>query len=199
MRRATAFLTAILAVAATSTSGQDAADRPILVPLGDRDKIVELMSQYAGESWVGRGQSRASFDDPLEEASCRVDATFDAATATLTNSGRCATTARAVNVDGDVTVTDEGELTGGYFGRFERAELLSSAGFVHEDGFVVEASYRAEIRREIQEIGVKISASRPVLRADGRMAFALLVELIDQETGEFVPFSILEFSRVLRD
>lgn len=193
MRLATAGLVAGLAIAAIPTMAQD---EPVLIPLADRDQVVELLSLYAGEHWVGRGQSRSDFDDPLEEASCRVDAVFDPATATLTNDGRCATTARAIDVDGNVTVTEAGELTGGYFSRFEQAELLSSSGFVHEQGFVVEASYRAEIRREIQNIDVRISAGLPVLRDDGRFAFALLVEVRNQETQEFVPFSILEFTRV---
>jgi len=193
MRIASAVLIALLAVAPAQSFAQD----PVLVPLGDRDQIVALMAEYAGRNWVGRGQSRSNFDDPLEEASCRVDATFDPATATLANAGRCATTARAVNVDGTVAVTPEGDLVGGYFSRFDRAELLSSAGFVYETGFVVEARYRAEIRRQVEEFDVRISAGRPQIRADGRLAFALLIEVTNPDTGEFVPFSILEFYRVL--
>jgi hypothetical protein len=193
MRIATAVLIALVAAAPVLASAQE----PILIPLGDRDQVVALMAEYAGRNWIGRGESRGNFDDPLEEASCRVDATFDVATATLTNTGRCATTARAVDVDGTVTVTPDGELAGGYFSRFERAELLNSTGFVHETGFVVEAHYRAEIRREVEEFDVRISAGRPQIRADGRLAFALLIEVTNPDTGEFVPFSILEFYRVV--
>ena len=186
----------VVAFAIVAAASPLSAQGPVAVPLGDRDQVVALMAEFAGEGWVARGESRANFEDPLEEASCRVDAYFDAATATLTNDGRCATTARAVRVDGDVTVTQSGELTGGYFSRFERAELLSSTGAVYETGFVVEATYRAEIRREIEEFDIKVSASRPVLRDDGRLAFSMLVEVTNPDTGEFVPFSILEFSRV---
>lgn len=185
---------ALAALVAIAASVPVAAQAPELIRIDARDQAVALMAQYAGTGWVGRGQSRSDFEDPLEDASCRVDASFDAATATLTNSGRCATTARAVRVDGDVTISPEGDLTGGYFGRFENAELLSSNGFIHADGFVVEATYRAEIRREIQEISVRISATRPQPRADGRLGFNLLVEVINPDTGEYVPFSILEFA-----
>ena len=192
MRLLSAGVAAFVVVVAASPL---AAQEPVAIPLDDRDQVVALMAEFAGEGWVARGESRANFEDPLEEASCRVDAYFDAATATLTNSGRCATTARAVRVDGDVMVTEAGELTGGYFSRFERAELLRSTGAVYDTGFVVEATYRAEIRREIEEFDVKVSATRPVLREDGRLAFAMLVEVTNPDTGEFVPFSILEFSR----
>jgi hypothetical protein len=195
MRIATAVLIALAAVAPAWTYAQ----QPALAPLGDRGQVAALMAEYAGRNWIGRGESRGNFDDPLEEASCRIDATFDPATATLANTGRCATTARAVNVDGTVTVTPEGGLTGGYFSRFDRAELLSSAGFVYETGFVVEARYRAEIRRTVEEFDVRISAGRPQIRADGRLAFALTIEVTNPDTGEFVPFSILEFYRVVEN
>jgi hypothetical protein len=185
---------ALIASVVLAASVPGVAQTPEPIRIDDRDQAVALLAQYAGSGWVGRGQSRSDFEDPLEDTSCRVDAAFDAATATLTNSGRCATTARAVRVDGDVTISREGDLTGGYFGRFESAELLSSNGFVHADGFVVEATYRAEIRREVQEISVRISATSPQLRPDGRLGFNLLVEVISPDTGEYVPFSILEFA-----
>ena len=189
MRLVTTLLLAFLLVVPAAASAQEGE----LTPITDRDEAVALMALYAGLNWTARGKSRSDFDDPLEDASCRLDATFDAETATLTNTGRCATTARAINIGGNLTITEDGELTGGYFGRFEAAQLLSSAGYFHEAGFIVEARYLAQIRRQQREIEVRISVSRPQPRDDGRIAFAMIVEVRNPDTGEYVEFSALEF------
>ncbi len=104
---------------------------------------------------------------------------------------------RAISIDGTLGLTPEGDLTGGYFGRFEQAELLSSSGQLYQEGFIVEARYSAQIRGATQEISVKVSVGRPAVRPDGRTAFSLIVAVLDPDTNEYVDFSTFLFTRNL--
>src|SRR5262245_31817298 len=97
-----------------------------LPAVATRDETVAFLQLFAGE-WRGRGEARTAFDDPLETSRCDMTAAFDATTATLTNDGDCASTAGRVSLDGTLTVLPDGSLTGGFFSRFERAELISSS------------------------------------------------------------------------
>jgi hypothetical protein len=191
MRRL-ALLLSVLLLAPSASFAQDAT----LTPITNRDDAVAYLALYAGD-WAARGQSRSNFDDPLEDAGCSMSTVFDAESATLENTGRCANTLRAIRIDGTLTITPEGTLTGGYFGRFEQAELLSSDGQLYEDRFIVEARYRAQIKGAEQEISVKVTVGRPTLRDDGRTAFGLIVEVIDPDTNEYVEFSSFTFTRNL--
>lgn len=190
MRRRLALLFALLFLVPVAASAQDAE----LTPITTHDDAVALLALYAGD-WTGRGQSRSDFDEPMEDAGCNMSTTFDAEATILTNSGRCANTMRAVNIDGTLGLTPEGELTGGYFGRFEQAQLLSSNGQLYQEGFVVEARYRAEFRGGAREIAVKVSVGRPTLGDDGRTSFSLVVSVLDADTNEYVEFSNFRFVR----
>lgn len=179
---------------ANIAGAQSPDEAPELTPIEGREAIVELMATYAG-NWVGRGTSRLNFEDPLEAASCRMSATFDAEAARLVNDGRCANTQRAIDIDGDLVVGEDGELTGGFFSRFEVAELLSSSGQAYEEGFIVEARYLAEIQGEAQEVDARVSASRPEQLENGDVAFSMVIAIADPDTGEFVSFSEMIFTR----
>ena len=191
MRPIAVLLLAVLLLAPTNSLSQE----PDLTPIASRDEAIALMQLYAGD-WVARGMSRNNFDDELEAAGCNMQSLFDQPSATLANTGRCANTQGAVNLDGDLTITEGGELTGGYFSRFERAELLSSDGLLYEEGFIVQARYRAEIRQQQQEIEVRVSVDRPILREDGKTVFGMIVEVRHPDTGEFIEFSSLVFTRL---
>ncbi len=193
--RFAAFLLALaLPAAALAQSPDGEAGQPGLTPLEERADIVALMAEYAGE-WVGRGTSRMNFDDPMEAASCRMTAVFDVEADTLTNEGRCANTQRAIDIDGDLTITEEGDLTGGFFSRFEVAELLSSSGEAYEEGFIVEARYLAEIQGDTQEVDARVSVGRPDQTGGGDVAFSMVIAIENPETGEFVSFSEIVFNR----
>lgn len=179
---------------AQSGEAEAASEEPELTPLTEREDIVALIAAYDG-NWVARGQSRTNFGDPLEAASCRMSSEFDAETDTLANDGRCANTQRAVELTGDLSVTEEGELAGGYFNRFDVAELLTSSGEPYEEGFKVYATYRAEIGSDPQEIDVEASVSRPELLENGDTAFSMVIEIRDPDTDEFVVFSQMVFTK----
>ena len=168
---------------------------PALTPITEREDAVALLALYAGQ-WTARGTSRSNFGDELEAASCRMESLFDAATATLVNVGRCASVQGAVDLDGDLTIDEDGMLTGGYFSRFEDTEILSSDGGVYEEGFILEARYRAEIRSELQEIDVALSLTRPQLQVDGRTSFRMIIAILNPDIDEYVEFSVLEFARL---
>ena len=189
MRRPLSLLLAMLLFLPAVSNAQEAG----LTPITDRDDIVALLATYAGQ-WTGRGESRSDFDDELEATACRLETVFDAATETLTNEGVCANAVRAIDVNGELFITADGELTGGYFGRFEQAELLESRGAAYEEGFIVNARYNVELRREIREINVEIRVGVPVLRDDGRTAFSMVVLVLNADTGEYVEFSVLIFT-----
>lgn len=162
-------------------------------PVTSRTEAEAFLALYQG-SWRGRGESRNGFDEPLESAQCNLDITFNTAELTLSNDGRCASTQGNIDVDGTLTLLPHGTLTGGFFSRFERAELLSSSGRVFTDQIVVEATYRAEIRREVQEIVVRVSVGKPGPAPDGTQAFGMIVEVRDPSTGEFVNFTNMVFT-----
>lgn len=164
-----------------------------LTPIADRSQIVALLASYAGE-WTGRGQTRSDFDEELEAAACRLETVFDAGAETLTNTGACANSVRAIDISGELTVAEDGSLTGGYFGGFDAAQLLESAGVAYEEGFVVNARYQVEIRREIREIDVEVRVGVPILRDDGGTAFSMVVLVLNQDTAEYVEFSVMIFT-----
>ena len=172
---------------------QSSAQESELTPITERSQIVALLSSYAGE-WTGRGQSRNDFDDELEAAACRLETVFDAATETLTNTGACANAVRAIDIDGELTITEDGGLTGGYFGRFDEAQLLESGGVAYEEGFIVNAVYSVEFRGEEREIDVEVRADAPIVRDDGSTAFSMVVFVLDQDTTEYVEFSVMIFT-----
>lgn len=198
MRLPAALVFSLGLIAASLTAAPpafaQAGDVSALTPLTDRDEKVALIAAYAGD-WVARGTSRSNFGDPLEAASCRMSSVFDAGTETLTNDGRCANTQRAIELAGDLTVTEDGELDGGYFNRFDMGELLSSNGTAYEEGFIVEAVYLAEIGGDPTEIAVKVSVSRPLQLDNGDVAFSMVVEVVDPDTAEPVVFSELVFTQ----
>ncbi len=190
MRRRLALLFALLLVVPAAASAQDAQ----LTPITTHDEAVALLALYAGD-WTGRGQSRTDFGDPMEAAGCNMSTAFDVEATLLTNSGRCANTVRAINIDGTLGLTEDGQLTGGYFGRFEQAELLSSSGELYQEGFIVEAHYRVELRGGTREISVKVSVGRPTVGDDGRTSYSLVVSVLDADTNEYVEFSNFRFVR----
>ena len=182
--------------AAVAQADQAEASETTLTPLPERDEVVVLIASYEGD-WVARGTTRTNFNDPLEAASCRMSSVFDAATQTLSNDGRCASTQRALELQGDLSVTPEGELDGGYFNRFDVAELQSSTGTAYEEGFIIEAVYLAEFGGETQELDAKVSVGRPQQLENGDTAYSLVIEIVDPDTAESVVFSELVFT--LRD
>jgi hypothetical protein len=104
-----------------------------------------------------------------------------------------------------LAVLADGTLTGGFFSRFERAELVSSSGQLTNDQLVVQAVYRAEIRRQIQTITVTLSLSRPIALPQpgnafgmqipaGALAFGMIIEVLDPATQEPVVFSQMVFT-----
>lgn len=189
MRRTLSFIVGFFIVLGGATQAQ-VTD---LTPVTDRDEMVAMLAAYAGD-WTGRGESRSDFDDELEAAACRLETVFDAATETLTNDGVCANAVRSIDVNGTLSITPAGELTGGYFGRFEQAELLESSGAVYEEGFIVNARYNVQIRQEIEEITVEIRVGVPILRDNGQTQFSMVVLLLDPDTNEYVEFSVLIFT-----
>jgi hypothetical protein len=175
-----------------------------LPAVATRDETVAFLQLFNGE-WRGRGEARAAFDDPLETTRCDMAAVFDAATATLTNDGDCASTAGRVSLDGTLSVLADGTITGGFFSRFERAELLSSSGTLGNDQLVIQAVYRTEIRRVVQDITVTLTLSRPVTLPQpgnafgmqipaGSPAFGMIIEVVDPATQQPVPFSQMVFT-----
>lgn len=189
MRRSFLPFIALALLVPSLSSAQETA----LTPIADRSQIVALLASYAGE-WTGRGQTRSDFDDELEAAACRLETVFDAATETLTNTGACANSVRAIDIIGELTIAEDGGLTGGYFGGFDAAQLLESGGVAYEEGFVVNARYQVEIRREVREIDVEVRVGAPILRDDGRTAFSMVVLVLDQDTSEYVEFSVMIFT-----
>jgi hypothetical protein len=170
----------------------------------NRDEAVAFLALFTG-GWRGQGEARAAFDEAFEESRCNLTAVFDPATSVLTNAGRCANTRRGVSVDGTLALLPDGTLVGGFLSRFENAELLSSTGRFLDDQFVVEATYRAEIGRRVEEVTVIISVSKPVsLPAGGNafgmaipaggLAFGMIVQVRNPETQEFVDFSRMVFT-----
>ncbi len=189
MRRSLSYLVGFFIV----LGGAAQAQVTDLTPVTDRDDMVAMLAAYAG-NWTGRGESRSDFDDELEASACRLETVFDAATETLINDGACATAARSIDVDGNLTVTPAGELTGGYFGQFEQAELLESNGAVYEEGFIVNARYALEIRQEVRELDIEIRVGVPILRDNGQTQFSMVVLVLDPDTNEYVEFSVMRFT-----
>ena len=194
MRRAIAVLIALCLIAPAAAIAQE--DELVLTPVTEREDIVALLAGYAGD-WTGRGESRADFDDPMEASACRLEATFDTDTATLTNGGACANAVRAIDIGGTLSVTEEGELTGGYFGQFEQAELLESNGAAYEEGFIINATYRLTLRGRENDFDMEVRVGVPILRDDGRTAFSLVMLVRDPDTDAFVEFTRMVFTRNL--
>lgn len=161
-------------------------------PITNDAEAAAFLALFEG-NWRGRGESRAAFDDAMEDSQCNLNVVFDAAATTLTNDGRCANTQGGADVDGALALLPGGVLTGGFFSRFERAELLSSSGQILQDRLFVEATYTAEIRRQVQEIVVQVWVSRPAPAPNGVQSFGMIVQVRNPETGEFVDFSNMVF------
>lgn len=175
-----------------------------LPAVAGREETLAFLQLFNG-AWEGRGEARSAFDEPLETSRCNMTATFDAATATLANDGSCATTQGRVSLDGTLAVLADGTLTGGFFSRFERAELLSSSGQLANDQLVVQAVYRAEIRRVVQTITVTLTLSKPITLPQpgnafgmpipaGAPAFGMIIEVLDPTTQQPVEFSRMVFT-----
>jgi hypothetical protein len=175
-----------------------------LPAVASRGETLAFLQLFDG-AWVGRGEARAAFDEPLEASRCDMTATFNEATATLVNDGSCATTQGRVSLDGTLAVLADGTLTGGFFSRFERAELLSSSGQLTNDQLVIEAVYRAEIQRVVQTITVTLALSRPIALPQpgnafgmpipaGATAFGMIIQILDPTTQQQVDFSRMVFT-----
>jgi len=196
------FLTAALAFAflgPAAALAQQPAEAPApgatLPAITDRAEAEAFLGLFAG-NWRGEGNSRAALEDPFEETRCNLATTWDAATATLSNDGRCSTVRGRIDIDGSVTLLADLTLTGGYFSRFQNAELINSAGQLFQDRFYVEATYRiTQPNREPQELTVQIWVSKPGLQPDGRFAFGLIAQARDPATQTFVDVSNLVFVR----
>jgi hypothetical protein len=198
MHRLLAGLGAVLILLPLQLSAQP------IPAVATRDETIAFLQLFAGD-WRGRGEARSAFDDPLETSRCDMTAVFDAATATLTNDGSCATTQGRVSLDGSLSVLADGALTGGFFSRFERAELLSSSGQLTNDQLVLTAVYRAQIRQQEQILTVTLSLSRPInLPQEGNAfgmpipagapAFGMIIEVNDPATQQPVIFSQMVFT-----
>lgn len=165
-------------------------------PIADRGEGLALLALYDGR-WTADGTTRTTFEDDPEPGRCNMVTTFDANAGTLTNEGRCATATatRAATIEGDLALAEGGRLTGGYFDRLERAELLESTGILHQDGFIVETRYLLTLAGEPEAYDVIITASRPTVQSDGATTYSLTVDVLDPETGELVDFSTMVFRR----
>jgi hypothetical protein len=168
-------------------------------PVATRGETIAFLQLFAGD-WRGRGEARAAFEDPLEDGVCSMTAAFDAATATLNTDGYCASTIGRISLDGSLSVLANGSLSGDFFNRFGRAQLLSSSGQLTNDRLVLRAVYQAEIRRQVQTITVTLSLERPVTLTQARSAFGttipagtptfgMTIEVLDPATGQPVVFS----------
>lgn len=166
---------------------------PELTPIEAREDIVALMASYDG-NWVARGTSRLNFSDPLEATSCRMTSVFEAAADTLMNEGRCSNVQRAIDLDGDLAISPEGDITGAFFSRFEVAELLASEGQAYEEGFIIDATYLADVRGESEEFDVRVSVSRPQTDAGGDDAFSMVIQIRNPDDGEYMVFTELVFT-----
>ncbi|MGD9737951.1 MAG: hypothetical protein AB7O56_09955 [Bauldia sp.] len=184
------LLTAAFVAVATLSAPVIAAAQ---TPVTNQTEAQAFLALYQG-SWRGRGESRNGFDEAMENAQCNLDVVFNTAELTLTNDGRCASTQGGVDVDGTLTLNPDGTLSGGFFSRFERATLLSSSGRILTNQIVVEATYSAEIRRQVQELVVRVSIGKPGPAPDGTQAFGMIVEVRDPSTGEFVNFTNMVFT-----
>ncbi|MCW5713027.1 MAG: hypothetical protein KIT43_00740 [Bauldia sp.] len=161
----------------------------------DRAEAEAFLGLFAG-NWRGEGNSRAALEDPFEETRCNLTTTWDAATATLTNTGRCSTVRGRIDIDGSVTLLADLTLSGGFFSRFQNAELISSTGRLFGDRFYVEATYRiTRPNRDPQDLTVQIWVSKPGSQPDGRFAFGLIAQARDPATQAFVDVSNLVFVR----
>lgn len=161
----------------------------------DRAEAEAFLGLFAG-TWRGQGDSRAALEDPFEETRCNLTMTWDVATATLTNGGRCSTVRGRIDIDGSVTLLADLTLAGGFFSGFQNAELINSTGQLFGDRFYVEATYRVtQPNREPQDLTVQIWVSKPGLQPDGRFAFGLIAQALDPAIQAFVDVSNLVFVR----
>ncbi|MCC6735144.1 MAG: hypothetical protein IT534_03315 [Bauldia sp.] len=194
MRRflAAAFALALAPVAAFAQQPAAGETPPAIT---DRAEAEAFMGLFAG-SWRADGNSRAALADPFEETRCNLTTIWDAATATLTNDGRCSTVRGRIDIDGSVTLLADLTLSGGFFSRFQNAELVNSTGQLYGDRFYVEATYLiSQPNREPQNLTVQIWVSKPALQPDGRFAFGLIAQALDPATQQFVDVSNLVFVR----
>jgi hypothetical protein len=192
-----ALALALLGPAAAFAQQPAAAPAPgaTLPAITDRAEAETFLGLFAGD-WRGEGNSRAALEDDFEETRCNLATTWDVAAATLTNVGRCSTVRGRIDVDGSMSLLADLSLSGGFFSRFQNAELTSSTGQLFEDRFYVEATYRiTQPNREPQDLTVQIWVSKPGLQPDGRFAFGLIAQARDPATQAFVDVSNLVFVR----
>ncbi len=199
MRRLLAAALGLVLLAPAAAFAQQPAAAPAagetLPVITDRAEAETFLGLFAGD-WRGEGNSRASLEDPFEETRCNLTTTFDTGTATLTNDGRCSTVRGRIDIDGSVTLLADLTLSGGFFSRFQNAELINSTGLLYGDRFFVEATYLlTPPNRTATELTVQIWVSKPGLQPDGRFAFGLIAQARDPATQEFVDVSNLVFVR----
>ncbi|MGV8839927.1 MAG: hypothetical protein ACWA6X_06440 [Bauldia sp.] len=194
MRRFLAAVFALALLPAFAFAQQPAAgETPPAIT--DRAEAEAFMALFAG-AWRADGNSRAALADPFEETRCNLTTAWDAATATLTNDGRCSTVRGRVDIDGSMTLLADLTLSGGFFSRFQNAELVNSTGQLYGDRFYVEATYLiSQPNRDPQNLTVQIWVSKPALQPDGRFAFGLIAQALDPATQQYVDVSNLVFVR----
>jgi hypothetical protein len=199
MRRILAAVLGLALLGPASAFAQQPAAAPAagetLPAITDRAEAEAFLGLFVGD-WRGEGNSRASLTDPFEESRCSLTTTYDTATSTLTNAGRCSTVRGRLDINGSVTLLADLTLSGGFFSRFQNAELTSSTGRLFEDRFYVEATYHiTPPNRPASDLTVQIWVSKPGLQPDGRFAFGLIAQARDPATQEFVDVSNLVFVR----
>jgi hypothetical protein len=154
-----------------------------------RDDAIALLALYAG-NWTASGVSRGSLNGELVAATCNVEATFDAGTATLAHSGRCSNGQQSFRLRDGISINQSTELVVGF--RPRAARQIDTHTGMYQGGFVVQAHYVADATET--DIDATVSASRPRL-IDGRVTFNLNVDLVHPGTGQTIQFSSMTFTR----
>ncbi len=94
------------------------------LPLASAGAADTLLKNLAG-NWTGTGSARQSADSTPEPIKCRIEATIDATSRKLAQTGRCATADRTSTIVGEINHDPE---NGGYSGRWStRADGRTTA------------------------------------------------------------------------